>query len=67
MSDLQTFPSPGDIANPGNKPRSPELQAASLLIEPAGKPSDSCLNKLSLYFLNLSASSPNSFVMKREP
>ena len=40
MSDLQTFPSPGDTADPGNKPRSPELQAASLSIEPAGKPSE---------------------------
>ena len=32
------FPSPGDLPNPGIKPRSPTLQADSLLSEPAGKP-----------------------------
>ena len=31
-------PSPGDIPNPGIKPRSPALQADSLLYEPPGKP-----------------------------
>ena len=33
------FPSPGDLPNPGIKPRSPTLQADSLLSEPRGKPS----------------------------
>ena len=33
-----TFPSPGDLPNPGTKPRSPELQADSLPSEPPGKP-----------------------------
>ena len=28
------FPSPGDLPNPGVKPRSPALQADSLLTEP---------------------------------
>ena len=32
------FPSPGDIPNPGIKPRSPTLQADSLLSDPPGKP-----------------------------
>ena len=32
------FPSPGDLPNPGIKPRSPALQADSLLPEPPGKP-----------------------------
>ena len=34
----QPFPSPGDLPNPGIKPRSPALQADSLLAEPQGKP-----------------------------
>ena len=32
------FPSPGDLPNPGIKPRSPALQADSLLTELPGKP-----------------------------
>ena len=32
------FPSPGDLPNPGIKPRSPALQADSLLSLPPGKP-----------------------------
>ena len=32
------IPSPGDLPNPGIKPRSPVLQADSLLAEPQGKP-----------------------------
>ena len=31
------FPSPGDLPNPGIKPRSPALQADSLPSEPPGK------------------------------
>ena len=31
------FPSPGDLADPGIEPESPELQADSLLSEPPGK------------------------------
>ena len=33
-----SFPSPGDIPNPGIKPRSPALQADPLQSEPSGKP-----------------------------
>ena len=32
------FPSPGDLPNPGNEPRSPALQADSLPSKPPGKP-----------------------------
>ena len=32
------FPSPGDLSNPGIKPRSPAFQADSLPAEPPGKP-----------------------------
>ena len=34
----QLFPSPGDLPNPGIKPRSPALQANSSPAEPPGKP-----------------------------
>ena len=34
----QPFPSPGDLPNPGIKPRSPALQADSLPAKPPGKP-----------------------------
>ena len=33
------FPTPGDLPNPGIKPRTPTLQADSLPSEPPGKPS----------------------------
>jgi len=35
------FPSPGDLPNPGIKPRSPALQVDSLPAEPPGKPQHS--------------------------
>ena len=34
------FPSPGDLPNPGIKPRSPTLQADTLTSAPPGKPKD---------------------------
>ena len=34
----QPFPSPGDLPNPGIKPRSPALHADSLPTELSGKP-----------------------------
>ena len=34
------FPSPGDLLNPGIKPRSPALKADSLLPESSGKPKE---------------------------
>ena len=42
------FPSPGDLPNPGNKPRSPALQADSLPAEPQGKPKSTGVGSLSL-------------------
>ena len=42
------FPSPGDLPNPGFKPRSPTLQAVSLLSEPPRKPMNTGVGSLSL-------------------
>ena len=42
------FPSPGDLPDPGIKPRSPTLQAGALASEPSGKPNG---YTVSLYFL----------------
>ena len=42
------FPSPGDLPNPGMKPRSPGLQADSLPAEPQGKPMNTGVGSLSL-------------------
>ena len=35
--DELSFPSPGGLSDLGNEPRSPDLQADSLLAEPPGK------------------------------
>ena len=40
------FPSPGDLPDPGIKPRSPALQADALTSEPPGKPYTSFLQAL---------------------
>ena len=42
------FPSPGDLPNPGIKPRFPTLQADSLPAEPPGKPKNTGVGSLSL-------------------
>ena len=42
------FPFPGDLSNPGIEPRSPTLQAESLLSEPPGKPKNTGVHSLSL-------------------
>ena len=42
------FPSPGDLPNPGIKPRSPALQADPLPAEPQGKPKNTGVGNLSL-------------------
>ena len=42
------FPSPGDLPNPGLKPRSSELQADSLPAEPQGKTKNTGVGSLSL-------------------
>ena len=44
----QPFPSPGDIPNPGIKPRSPTLQADYLPAEPQGKPKNTGVRSLAL-------------------
>ena len=41
-------PPPGDLPNPGIKPRSPALQADSLSSEPPGKPKNAGVGNLSL-------------------
>ena len=43
------FPTPGDLSDPGIKPRSPALQAGSLLSEPPGKPI-SYVNKIPTFY-----------------
>ena len=40
------FPSPGDLPNSGIEPRSPALQAVSLLAEPQGKPKKIFFNQI---------------------
>ena len=42
------FPSPGNLPNPGIKPRSPEFQVDSLLAEPPGKPKNTGVGSLFL-------------------
>ena len=42
------FPSPGGLSNSGIEPRSPALQADSLLAEPQGKPKNAGVGSLSL-------------------
>ena len=44
----EPFPSPGDLPNPGIKPRSPALQADSLPAELPGKPRKTGVGGLSL-------------------
>ena len=44
----QPFPSPGDLPNPGIKPRPPALQADSLPAEPQGKSKNTGVDSLSL-------------------
>ena len=44
----QLFPSPGDLPNPGIKPRYPALRVDSLPAEPQGKPKNTGVGSLSL-------------------
>ena len=44
----EPFPSPGDLPNPGIEPRSPTVQADSLLAESQGKPKNTGVDSLSL-------------------
>ena len=44
------FPSPGDLPNPGIKPRSPALQVDSLPAKPQGKPIGlECISNEAIY------------------
>ena len=43
------FPSPGDLPDPGIKPRSPSLQADALTSEPPGKPCQNAVTVLLLF------------------
>ena len=47
----QPFPSPGDLPNPGIKPRSPTLQVDSLPAEPPEKPKSTGVGSPSLFHL----------------
>ena len=47
------FPSPGDLTNPGIKPRCPSLQVDSLLSEPPGKPKSIATHPYSSIYLSL--------------
>ena len=47
------FPSPGDLSNPGIKPRSPTLQVDSLPAEPQGKPSTVSAHKVQFLLVML--------------
>jgi len=51
-------PSPGDLPNPGIKPRSHKLQADSLPAEPPGKPVESACNAEDLNLIPRSRRSP---------
>ena len=46
--DGESFPSPGDLPNPGIEPRYPTLRAESLPAEPQGKPKNTGVGSLSL-------------------
>ena len=45
----QPFSSPGDLPNPGIKPRSPTLQVDSLPAEPSEKPKNTGVGSLSFF------------------
>ena len=47
--EWEPFPSPGDLPNPGSKPRSPILQVDSLPAEPPRKPKNTRMGSLSLF------------------
>ena len=44
------YPPPGDLPNPGIEPKSPSLQADSLLSEPQGKPSNDTVLSVTWYY-----------------
>ena len=44
----ESFPSPGDLPNPGIEPRSPAMQVDSLPTEPQGNPRNTGVGSLTL-------------------
>ena len=67
-------PSPGDLPNPGSKPKSPSLQEDSLQSEPPGKPKNIGVGSVSLLqriFRTTSLTSPalagGSFTTREPP
>ena len=49
----KSFPSAGDLPNPGIEPKSPTLQADPLSAEPQGRPKNTGVGSLSLLQLDL--------------
>ena len=66
-TEVNTFPSPGDLPNPGIKPRSPALQVDSLPADPQGKPKNTGVTSLSLLqWIFLTQESDQSFLHCRQ-
>ena len=57
------FPSPGDVPDTGIKPRSPALQADSLLTELRGKSKRGLFNPLLHHFFTLLYCLPSTFLL----
>ena len=62
---LQDLPNPGDLPIPGIEPRSPALQADSLLSEPPGKPKNMGVGSLSLLQGNFLTQESNRGLLHR--
>ena len=60
------FPSPGDLLGPGIRPRSPALQAGSLLSKPAGKTLESPLNYKKIKPVNTKGNQPKIFIERND-
>ena len=56
------FPSPGNLPDPGIKPRSPALQADVLLSEPPGKPPHPLPRRKKNIYIYISFKSPLHFL-----
>ena len=59
------FPTPGDLPNPGIEPKSPALQADSLLTEPPGKPLSSQNTSVKRTFPHLLFGFPKTVIERR--
>ena len=63
---LTPLPSPGDLPNPGIKPRFPTLQADPLPAEPQGKPKNTGVGSLSLLQIFLTQESNQGLLHCRQ-